>query len=83
MKKTSVYLTDEEIQGLRRLSAETGRSQAAILRDAVTDYVASHPPGERRFEMAGIVDSGRRGSFAEEDEEKILFEDADRDTGWR
>ncbi len=35
MKKTTVYLSDEEWDSLRRAAAETGRSQSALIRDGV------------------------------------------------
>lgn len=35
MKKTSVYLSDEEAEGLRALSRSTGQSQAELIREGV------------------------------------------------
>jgi len=35
MRKTTVYLTDEEAEGLRRLAASTGKSQAELIRGGV------------------------------------------------
>jgi hypothetical protein len=37
--RTQVQFTDEQIQGLRALSAQTGRSIADLTRDAVTDLL--------------------------------------------
>jgi predicted transcriptional regulator len=51
MRKTSVYLNDEQAQRLARLARQEGRSQADILREAVATYEppASH---DRAFEIA-------------------------------
>ena len=35
MRKTTVYLGEEELEGLRRLSAESGESQAELIREGV------------------------------------------------
>lgn len=75
MKKTSVYLTYDELEGLRRLSTATGRPQAQIVREAVAEYVATHAP-PRRFLSAGAGDSGRGGpgSVADENLDDVLSE---------
>ena len=51
MRKTSVYLDDEQAERLARLARQEGRSQAEILREAVATYEprASH---DRDFELA-------------------------------
>ena len=35
MYKTTVYLGEEEVEGLRRLAAATGESQAELIRESV------------------------------------------------
>jgi predicted DNA-binding protein len=62
MRKTSVYLSDDQAQRLARLASQEGRSQAEILRDAVDRY---QPPGrpDRDFALAAgfpRVDADRR-----------------------
>jgi hypothetical protein len=51
MRKTSVYLDDEQAERLARLARQEGRSQADILREAVATY---EPPTsrDRHFEIA-------------------------------
>ncbi len=51
MRKTSVYLEDEQAERLARLARQAGRSQADILREAVATY---EPPAsrDRHFELA-------------------------------
>jgi predicted transcriptional regulator len=51
MRKTSVYLDDEQAARLARLARQEGRSQAEILREAVASY---EPPvtRDRHFEVA-------------------------------
>lgn len=67
MKKTTVYFTDEELYRLARIAAEENRSQAAVVRDAVTEYVSRKEP-ERRFESFGAGDSSA-GSPRADDED--------------
>jgi hypothetical protein len=45
MEKTTLYLPLELQQGLRDLSRRTGRPQAALIREALAEYVAGqeHP----------------------------------------
>ena len=51
MRKTSVYLDDDQAERLARLARQEGRSQAEILRAAVATY---EPPTsrDREFEIA-------------------------------
>jgi Ribbon-helix-helix protein, copG family len=51
MRKTSVYLNDEQAERLARLAREEGRSQAEILRDAIERY-ESPPARDRSFSLA-------------------------------
>jgi predicted DNA-binding protein len=51
MRKTSVYLNDEQAQRLARLARQEGRSQAEILRDAVDRYQPAGQP-DRDFALA-------------------------------
>jgi predicted DNA-binding protein len=41
MRKTSVYLSERESQRLAELARAEGRSQAEIIREAITAYVPS------------------------------------------
>jgi hypothetical protein len=52
MVKTTVYLDEADADAIRRLAAETGRSQAQIIREAVAAVAASAPP--RRFHSMGV-----------------------------
>ncbi|HMO54587.1 MAG TPA: CopG family transcriptional regulator [Tepidiformaceae bacterium] len=47
MKKTSVYLSDEDRERLSRLAERKGKSQAWVLREALLAYDASEP--DRNF----------------------------------
>jgi len=51
MRKTSVYLEEAQAERLARLALREGRSQAEILRDAISAY---EPPvaADRRFGVA-------------------------------
>jgi predicted DNA-binding protein len=43
MKKTSVYLSDEDRERLARLAERKGESQAWVIREALAAYDASQP----------------------------------------
>jgi Arc/MetJ-type ribon-helix-helix transcriptional regulator len=50
MKKTSVYLTEDEAADLRGLAIREGRSQAELIRDGIRRVIddAAHRPREFR-----------------------------------
>jgi hypothetical protein len=54
MKKTSVYLSDEEADALRRASEVSGRSQAELIRDGIRQVVSAAGAEERVFHSMGI-----------------------------
>jgi hypothetical protein len=58
MRKTSVYLTEEEAEGLRRAAAATGRSQAELIRDGVRHVIAACGLRRRQFHSLGKGRSG-------------------------
>ena len=70
MKKTSVYLDDEHVRGLRRAAEADGRSQAEVVRDAISSYLSKTCP-PRTFRMAGIAE-GPGGSSADIPESELL-----------
>jgi predicted transcriptional regulator len=51
MIRTTVYLDERDAAALRRLAAQTGRSQASIIREAVAE--ATRPARERTFRSHG------------------------------
>jgi hypothetical protein len=58
MRKTSVYLTDEEAEGLRRVAVREGRAQAELIRDGVRRVLAEAESEGREFRSLG---KGRGG----------------------
>jgi Arc/MetJ-type ribon-helix-helix transcriptional regulator len=73
MKKTSVYLTEEESDGLRRLAVSTGRSQAELIREGLHRML--HEIGSRPRSFASLG-KGRGGGrpYASWDADE-LYED--------
>lgn len=55
MRKTTVYLTDEEAEALRSASIATGRSQSDLIREGVRRVTARRP--KRVFHSMGIGSS--------------------------
>jgi Ribbon-helix-helix protein, copG family len=58
MRKTSVYLTDEEAEGLRRVAMATGKSQAELIREGVRHVIDTEGGAARQFRSLG---KGRGG----------------------
>jgi Ribbon-helix-helix protein, copG family len=54
MRKTSVYLADDEAEGLRRVAIRTGRSQAEMIRDGVRRVIAEEESKPRVFHGMGV-----------------------------
>ena len=44
MEKTQVYLPKEELEALRKAAARSGRSVAALVREAIRKIVLKSPP---------------------------------------
>jgi len=43
MHKTTVYLDDEDVEGLKRLAETTGRSQSELIREGIRRVVQDVP----------------------------------------
>jgi predicted DNA-binding protein len=52
MRKTSIYLDDEQADRLARLARTEGRPQAEIVREAISCYRPA-PKRDRNFSLAG------------------------------
>jgi Arc/MetJ-type ribon-helix-helix transcriptional regulator len=53
MKKTSIYLTQEEVDGLRNLATATGKSQAELIRAGIRRILTGEEIVPRRFHSLG------------------------------
>jgi len=53
MRKTSVYLTDDEAESLRRVAVREGRPQAELIREGVRRVIASAESAPREFRSLG------------------------------
>ncbi len=73
MMRTQIQLADSQVEALRKLSAETGRSIADLTRRAVDLYLAQHrdtsPDAllERALAVAGKFASGLSDVAADHD----------------
>lgn len=47
MQRTQIYLSAAERQGLQALSLRCGRSQSALIRDAIDAFLRQHQPQGR------------------------------------
>jgi hypothetical protein len=58
MRKTSVYLTDDEAEGLRRAAAARDQSQAELIREGIRLVLESMGPPDREFRSMGKGSGG-------------------------
>ncbi|MBI3752107.1 MAG: CopG family transcriptional regulator [Chloroflexi bacterium] len=74
MRKTSVYLTDEESEGLRQLAVREGRPQAELIREAIRGRIEAAQPKRTFRSMAVARSDGTRPSrwTSEELHAKVL-----------
>lgn len=70
MRKTSVYLTEEESRRLSAIARAQGVSQARVIREAIRAYEADGPR-DRDFSLTGVAE-GPGGSVADLAEEELL-----------
>jgi len=67
MSRILADLPDDDIEWLDRIAAESGRSRAAVLREAVTAYRSAHVDWlERGFGLWTVHGAGRDGDEFEE-----------------
>jgi predicted transcriptional regulator len=70
VRKTSVYLNDDEVARLASLAEREGTSQAEVLRRAIRRYEPERR-GDRTFSLVGSAE-GPGGSVADLTEEELL-----------
>jgi hypothetical protein len=70
MRKTSVYLSAEEVIRLATLAKREGTSQAEVIRRAIKVYEPERR-GDRNFSLVGVAE-GPGGSVADLTEEELL-----------
>ena len=68
MRKTSVYLTDDEAEGLRRLAVREGRPQAELIREGVRKVIAEIETQPRTFRSLGAGRGGGKSATWTSDE---------------
>ena len=70
MKKSSIYLTERELEHLSALSKAEGRPRAEIIRDAIVAY-PGRPNEDREFALDGVGE-GPGDSVADIQEQELL-----------
>jgi hypothetical protein len=73
MRKTSVYLSDEDAEGLRRAAAASERSQAELIREGVRYVSATAGARQRIFHSMGRGHGGG-AAYAPPDPDKLYAE---------
>lgn len=57
MKRTQIYLTEEEQVAIRKISIRSGASQSALIRKAIDQFIAQNNTGaniSKRMDAFGI-----------------------------
>lgn len=69
MRKTSVYLTSDEAEGLRQLAIREGRPQAELIREGVRRVLAESGAPRRALRSLGVgrSDGGRPASWTSDE----------------
>ena len=75
MKRTTIFADEGLINEIRDISMEEGRSVAAVVRDAMEDYIKKKRTAKKKLSFIGIGDSGRK-DIAERHEEILWTEDS-------
>jgi predicted transcriptional regulator len=70
VKKTSIYLTEDDVQRLLRLAQAEGKSQAEIIRDAIASYEAGRR-ANRNFAISGAW-AGDGTSIADVPDDELM-----------
>jgi len=73
MRKTMVYLEEEQFWKLKRRARAEGRSLAELVREAVARYLRPRPNGKDVFDFVG-AGRGPKGEAASEQSEEFLKE---------
>lgn len=48
MQRTQIYLTDDEQNAIRQMGLRTGRSQSALIREAIDRYIGEGLPAAKQ-----------------------------------
>lgn len=63
MQRTQIYLSEPERQGLLALAQRSGRSQSALIREAIDHFLENNQPEERLAKLRqgrGLWSAGTR-----------------------
>ena len=63
MERTQIYLTKEEREALAAIAGNTGRTQSALVREAVDDFIAGYQKENRLGLLRGV-----RGMWRDRDD---------------
>lgn len=69
MQRTQIYLSEAERQGLQALALQSGRSQSALIREAIDSFLERHQPEGRLSRLRQA-----RGLWAEREDLPIWAE---------
>jgi plasmid stability protein len=80
MTLITISADDKLVEALRLIAQKRSTSLDAVAREALTNYVRSHPIPKRRYSFVGIGRSGKRD--LSQQVEATLAQAANRREGW-
>lgn len=78
MKRTTIFLSEDQKRNLKRIAQETGRSESDLIRDGVNEVVARHTPPFPKPHL-GTFDSGDPGWTDPDNLDRLMEEGFGRD----
>lgn len=70
MRKTMVYLEDDQLLLLKRMAASTKKKMSEIIREALSSYLKKREKGKiDYFSFVGIAEGPAKGRISEQTEE--------------
>lgn len=73
MKRTTIFLPEDQKAELKRIARETGRSESDLIRDGVNHIVAAHTPPFPKPHL-GTIKGGGPGWADPENLERLMEE---------
>jgi len=71
MKKTMVYLEDEQLLLLKRMAASSKKRMSEIIREALSSYLIEKKEKPDYFSFIGIAEGPKNGRTSEQTEEVL------------
>lgn len=71
MRRTMIYIKDEQFLLLKKLAASSKRRMSEIIRDALSEYLRKKKRGIKYYSFVGIAEGPENGDASERAEEVL------------